>query len=137
MQRSSLDADNLETVVGDIIAQCIGRSSDEVKPGSRLFTDLGADSLDLIDIIFQLERRLGVSMEGPERSFLASLHSIPPQALLEDGAVRSEWLMTWRNDFPGLEPLLEQPSVTRAQLKDLITVEALAELLRSKQASEA
>lgn len=123
-------------IVREIVCRCLGRGIDGVEPQSRLFADLGADSLDVIDIIYQIERTTGTPLDGPERSFLAALNSIPPDALIDEKTVRSSWLDPWREAFPGLESLLDAQSVTREQLKDLITIRALVTLVESKRPSE-
>src|SRR4051812_23200952 len=45
----------------DAVRRCVAerlfRDIGEVTPGSRLITDLGADSLDFVDLLFQLEKR--------------------------------------------------------------------------------
>lgn len=40
--------------------------ADELKPQATLFSDLGLDSLDAIDMLVHLEERLGIKVE-PER----------------------------------------------------------------------
>jgi acyl carrier protein len=42
--------------VRKIVADALGRGDDEVKLDSILMEDLGAESLDFLDIVFRLER---------------------------------------------------------------------------------
>ena len=119
----------------DIVAGCLDTPRDKIHPGSRLYADLGADSLDLVDILRQIEVRLNVPMDGPERTFLGALASIPPRALAGEDAVRTEWLEPWRQVFPGLDAAISGETVHRAVLKDLITVGALAELVQARLAA--
>lgn len=137
MQPSSYDVDELDASVRDIVSRCLGMPPDNVQPESRLFTDLGADSLDVIDVVYQIERRLGVVLDGPERSFLAALNSVPPDAIVGDDGVRSDWLSNWRDAFPGLSDLLVHEVVLRGDLKNLITVKAFAQLVRAKRQDSA
>ena len=44
--------------VRKIVADALGRADDEVKLESILMDDLGAESLDFLDIVFRLEKNL-------------------------------------------------------------------------------
>ena len=44
--------------------RCLGVDEDEVTPGRDLFKDLGAESIDLLDIVFRLERNFGIKIRG-------------------------------------------------------------------------
>lgn len=45
-----------------LIDKLVINSPDELRPEARLTEDLGADSLDAIDITMQLERTFGISI---------------------------------------------------------------------------
>ena len=72
----------------------------EVVPDARLLGDLGADSLDLLDLAFQLERRFQIklSLKSLENQLRAELGEIPvevdgvysPQALARIRLVMTE-----------------------------------------------
>lgn len=53
-----------EVVVGvkECIAQALDLTADEIREDQRLVGDLGADSLDLLDLTFHLERRFQVKI---------------------------------------------------------------------------
>ena len=48
--------------VVDAFAIALGLDEDEVEPHSRLISDLGAESLDFLDIVFRLERTFDVKI---------------------------------------------------------------------------
>jgi acyl carrier protein len=48
--------------VCEIVADSLGKPRDQVRVESNLFDDLGADSLDLLDIVFALEGRFGIEI---------------------------------------------------------------------------
>jgi acyl carrier protein len=48
--------------VCDVIAEALGRARTTVQLVSNLFDDLGADSLDLLDIVFALEGRFAIEI---------------------------------------------------------------------------
>jgi acyl carrier protein len=46
--------------VADIVADALARDPAEVRPASRLVADLGAESIDFLDIVFRLEQAFRV-----------------------------------------------------------------------------
>jgi acyl carrier protein len=50
---------SLEELVREIVAEVLVISADEVTPGAALIRDLGAESIDFLDLIFRLEDALG------------------------------------------------------------------------------
>ncbi len=50
----------------EIIADKLGISADEVTPNATFREDLGADSLDLFDIVMALEDEFGISIPNED-----------------------------------------------------------------------
>lgn len=57
----AIDADTGATVC-DLVAETLGRPREQITIASNLFGDLGADSLDLLDLVFALEGRFDVEI---------------------------------------------------------------------------
>ena len=55
-----MNIDNIYPKVSKIIADVLVLDDDEVKLSSSLITDLGAESIDFLDLVFQLEKEFGV-----------------------------------------------------------------------------
>lgn len=53
------DRAEIEAKVADIIAQYIEEEDPQIVAATRLITDLGVDSLDLLDISFDIEQAFG------------------------------------------------------------------------------
>jgi acyl carrier protein len=51
-----------EDKVREIIVEQLGVSADQVKPEARFIDDLGADSLDTVELIMALEEEFGVEI---------------------------------------------------------------------------
>jgi acyl carrier protein len=49
------DLDDIQQQVIDVVADALNVPADEVQPYSSLMDDLGAESIDFIDIVFRLE----------------------------------------------------------------------------------
>ena len=48
--------------VKKMVAEQLGISEDEVKPESNIIEDLGADSLDVIEMLMALEEEYGITI---------------------------------------------------------------------------
>jgi acyl carrier protein len=53
-------------VVREIIAEALARDVSEVQLQANLMEDLGAESLDFLDIVFKLERAFGIQITRGE-----------------------------------------------------------------------
>ena len=52
----------IEDKVKDIIAEQLGVKEEEIKPESSFVDDLGADSLDTVEVVMALEEEFGVEI---------------------------------------------------------------------------
>ena len=57
---------SVEERVRDIIVEQLGVSPDEVKPESAFVEDLGADSLDLTELIMAMEEEFGTEIDDDD-----------------------------------------------------------------------
>ena len=57
---------SIEAKVKDIIVDQLGVSADEVKPESAFVEDLGADSLDLTELIMAMEEEFDIEIDDEE-----------------------------------------------------------------------
>ncbi len=71
---------DIESRVMGVVAVCLGLETADVALGDRLADDLGAGSVELIDLAFRLEEefRLGVDLA------VAEVASVPGRALLRE-----------------------------------------------------
>ncbi len=97
--------------VRKVVAESLGRKLDEVKIESVLMGDLGAESLDFLDIVFRLERDFGIEitrgeMERASRGDMSQDEFAPNGVISEAGLARLKELMPEARDriTPGLRP---------------------------------
>lgn len=57
---------SIEARVKNIVADQLGVSEDEIKPESRFVDDLGADSLDLVELIMAMEEEFEIEIPDEE-----------------------------------------------------------------------
>jgi acyl carrier protein len=53
---------NVEEKVKEIIAEQLGVKKEEIKPESSFIDDLGADSLDTVEVVMALEEEFGIEI---------------------------------------------------------------------------
>ena len=57
-----MTATNVEVKVKSIIAEQLGVGEDEIKPESSFIDDLGADSLDIVELVMAMEEEFDVEI---------------------------------------------------------------------------
>src|SRR5438093_11038448 len=54
------------SAVQEAVVGALGVSEDEAAPDATLMDDLGAESIDLLDILFRIERSTGVKIQASD-----------------------------------------------------------------------
>jgi acyl carrier protein len=62
----AMTQDQIYSAVQEAVVEALGVDEDEVTPDTTLLGDLGAESIDLLDILFRLERKLGVKIQASD-----------------------------------------------------------------------
>lgn len=106
------------------VAQVLAKNPAEVLPQSRLLDDLGADSLDLVELMYVLEDEFAIKLDKQDLSLSAQL-GLPESEVHTNDVLTPKALEILRQRYPQAEALLRD-GVTRARLAPLLTVEALA-----------
>lgn len=58
----SIEVESVYPKVREIIADVLVIDEDEITMQSRLISDLGAESIDFLDLVFQLEKEFGIKI---------------------------------------------------------------------------
>src|SRR3954451_21122985 len=99
-------AANEETysAVQQAIVDALGVDEDEVTPDASLLGDLGAESIDLLDILFRLERKLGVKIQASDLAAHVQ-GGIPDEEFGdENGIVSTRGLAQLKKVMPQINP---------------------------------
>lgn len=107
--------------VRDILTSALGVEEELVVPTARLTDDLGAESIDYLDIAFQLEKAFGITIK-PEDMLLGDA---PNDAYLVDGKISDAGIAELRRRLPhaSFDTLNRSRSVQ--DFRSLFTVAAL------------
>ena len=66
-------AQDIETKVREKISEQLGVAADEVKPDSSFIEDLGADSLDIVELVMALEEEFNVEIPDDQAETIATV----------------------------------------------------------------
>lgn len=69
-------SDNIESKVKDIIVEQLGVSADQLKPEAKFIEDLGADSLDTVELVMAFEEEFGIEVPDEDAEKLTSVGAI-------------------------------------------------------------
>jgi acyl carrier protein len=115
--------------VGEVLA----REPAALEPGARLVGDLGADSLDLVELMYVLEQEFGVRFDKADLSLSGQL-GLPEEETHRDEVLTERALELLREQHPdGADAL--RPGTRRQDLAGLLTVAAVARSVDRKLAS--
>ncbi len=67
---------SLEEKVIDIIVEKLNVSRDQVKPEASFIDDLGADSLDLVELVMAMEEAFGMEISDEEAEKLRTVKDV-------------------------------------------------------------
>lgn len=66
---------SLEEKIKDIIVEKLGVSADKVKPESHFIDDLGADSLDTVELVMAFEEEFNVEIPDEDAQDITTVQS--------------------------------------------------------------
>src|SRR5882757_5555462 len=90
--------EEIYTKVSETLIEALNVDEDEIKPSATLQGDLGAESIDFLDIVFRLEREFGIKIPRGEL-FPESIFQGDPEFVL-DGKVTPKGLDELRAKMP-------------------------------------
>ncbi|MFT7444945.1 MAG: acyl carrier protein, partial [Granulosicoccus sp.] len=69
-------AENIQEKVTEIIVEQLGVSADQVKLESKMIEDLGADSLDAVELVMAVEEEFGIEVPDEDAEKLVCVGDI-------------------------------------------------------------
>jgi acyl carrier protein len=122
--------DEIYEKVSATLVEALNVDEDEIKPTSTLQGDLGAESIDFLDIVFRLEREFGIKIPRGEL-FPESIFQGDPE-FVQDGKVTPKGLQELRERMPfaDLDEFSANPEVSK--LSDLFTVSLITNYIKGK-----
>ena len=115
--------------VREVLSDALGVDEDEVTPTATLQGDLGAESIDFLDIVFRLEKTFDIKIPKGE---LYPEEVLSNPDYVADDRVTPEGLQKLKELMPhaDLSSFETDPQVSR--MPDLFTVDAIVNYVESK-----
>ena len=122
--------DEIFQKVSATLVEALNVDEDEVTREATLQGDLGAESIDFLDIVFRLEREFGIKIPRGEL-FPESIFQGDPD-LVQNGKVTEKGLAELRSKMPyaDLSEFEKNPEVTH--IGDLFTVDLITRYIEGK-----
>jgi acyl carrier protein len=123
--------ESVEQVVRQAVAEALARPIEDVRPEAILMADLGAESLDFLDIVFRLERAFGIQITRGEME-RAARGDMADDAFAPGGVISEAGLARLRTLMPEAAGRI-QPGLRPAQILSLFTVRTFVNLVEGKR----
>jgi len=122
--------EEIYTKVSATLVEALNVDEEDIKPTSTLQGDLGAESIDFLDIVFRLEREFGIKIPRGEL-FPESIFNGDPE-FVQNGRVTDKGLAELRQRMPfaDLSSFEKDPEVSA--ISDLFTVEMITRYIQGK-----
>jgi acyl carrier protein len=122
--------EEIYTKVSATLVEALNVDEEDIKPTSTLQGDLGAESIDFLDIVFRLEREFGIKIPRGEL-FPESIFQGDPD-FVQNGRVTPKGLeeLRARMPFADLSQFEQNPEV--GHLSDLFTVDLITRYIQGK-----
>src|SRR5205814_6664839 len=102
----------------------------QITPAATLQGDLGAESIDFLDIVFRLEREFGIKIPRNEL-FPESIFQGDPE-FVQNGKVTEKGLAELRSRMPFADLSKFEQNPELSHLSDLFTVDLIARYIQGK-----
>lgn len=122
--------DDIYQKVAATLVDALNVDDDQVSPSATLQGDLGAESIDFLDIVFRLEREFNVKIPR-EELFPESIFQGDPN-LVQNGRVTDRGIAELREKMPYADLSNFEQNPTMEAIGDLFTVDLIVRYLQGK-----
>ncbi len=115
--------------VREVLEEALGVDEDEVTPEATLGGDLGAESIDYLDIVFRLEKAFGIKISQAE---LMADNVLSDPQYVQEGKVTDLGMDELRKQLPHAD--LDKFDASRLvdDFPNIFTVESMVKFVESK-----
>lgn len=116
--------------VKEVLADALGLDDDEVAAEATLMGDLGAESIDFLDIVFRLEKSFSIKIPREELFPAENVMSNPE--FVSSGKLTEKGLAELKARMPhtDLADFQDNPDVNK--IADLFTVDSIVNFIQTK-----
>ena len=122
--------EDISARVAKVLVEALNVDEDEVRPAATLQGDLGAESIDFLDIVFRLEREFGIKIPRGEL-FPESIFQGDPE-FVQDGKLTPKGMAELKSRMPYADLTKFERDPNFEGLRDLFTVDLISRYIQSK-----
>ncbi|MCE5341819.1 MAG: acyl carrier protein [Planctomycetaceae bacterium] len=113
-----------------VLVDALGVDEEEVTPEAKLMGDLGAESIDFLDIVFRMEKAF--SLKIPREELFPAENIITNKDYVSNGKLTHLGIEELRKSMPHTDftDFVDDPSISK--IGDLFTVDVLVNFVEGK-----
>ena len=126
----TMSRDEIFSQVKETLVDALGLDDDEVTSQATLMGDLGAESIDFLDIVFRLEKAFGIKI--PREELFPADSLMNNATYVANGKMTEKGIEELKAKMPhtDLSEFQEDPDINK--LADLFTVDAIINFVEGK-----
>ncbi len=114
-----------------LLREVTGARAEQIRMESGLMEDLGAESLDLLDLSFLIEETFGITLEADEFERQAR-ERIPGGVYERDGELTDEALVELKKALPEIAPEKFRQGLKRIEVPSVLNVAVFVHMVQRK-----
>ena len=126
----AMSRDEILQQVQEVLVDALGVDDDEVTTEATLMGDLGAESIDFLDIVFRLEKAFGIKI--PREELFPAENLMTDSELVHNGKLTEKGLAELRERMPHTDITAFESDPDINKLADLFTVNAIVNYVEGK-----
>jgi acyl carrier protein len=126
----AMSRDEIFSKVQEVLVDALGLDDDEVTQDATLMGDLGAESIDFLDIVFRLEKTFDIKV--PREELFPAEAVLSNSEFVSGGKLTEKGLAELKDKMPhtDLTDFEKDPDVNK--IADLFTVDAIVNFIETK-----
>ena len=129
----TVDKEQVFAQVREVLIDALGIDEEEVTGDATLMGDLGAESIDFLDIVFRLEKAFGIKI--PREELFPAETLMNNQELVSNGKLTPKGLAELKEKMPHTDLSVFQNDPDINKLADLFTVNSIVRYIEGKLSS--
>jgi acyl carrier protein len=126
----TVDKEQVFAQVREVLIDALGIDEEEVTGDATLMGDLGAESIDFLDIVFRLEKAFGIKI--PREELFPAETLMNNQELVSNGKLTPKGLAELKEKMPHTDLSVFQNDPDINKLADLFTVDSIVKYIEGK-----
>ncbi len=125
----AMSRDEIYEKVKGVLVDALGVDEDEIKPEAVIRDDLGAESIDFLDIMFRLEKTFGIKI--PKGELLPENVASDPN-MVQNGVVTPGGIAILKQKMPHSDFTAFESDPKLENMSKLFTVDSITNYVQSK-----